>query len=478
MIKWKSSSRFAVALGLGLAICIASRVCAEQPAANDDQRHYGALPGELVVHEWGTFTSFSGSNGVQLDFRPLIEDDLPEFVYDRLLQSGTPTFSKSRIRARVRMETPVTYFYTDRERTVRASVEFPQGLLTEFYPPVVSMLPAPDKLMDEAKTPGNSKLDWGEIDLIPAHVLAPTVKDEKTKKWMQSLVEQRILPHDVANGNHYYSARETDSAFVHIRLNPPKSEPRAPSGDFIEKFLFYRGVGRFDQPLNVSVADDGKITVANTGKQTIRSLFRVTVDGEMITLSTLDQLATGAHVEFPKEERQVNPAELQKMIAEALMKEELYPKEASAMVNTWADSWFTEQGTRIFYMLPREVTDSLLPLTITPTPDKSVRVLVGRVEIMTPTVEKQLLEVVRLQALHRAVLVKRQAELQQQNPIKMPIPVPLVKLGRLAEPALVRIRELAKDESIRREADILLTECRVALDKKGRLGPAISAIPR
>ena len=25
---------------------------------------------KLIVHEWGTFTTFSGSNGVHLDFRP------------------------------------------------------------------------------------------------------------------------------------------------------------------------------------------------------------------------------------------------------------------------------------------------------------------------------------------------------------------------------------------------------------------------
>src|SRR5262245_8334131 len=68
--------------------------------------------GRLIVHEWGTFTNFSGSNGIQLDFRPLLDSDLPEFVYDRSMQSSS-IFSKS-FYARQRMETPVTYFYTDR----------------------------------------------------------------------------------------------------------------------------------------------------------------------------------------------------------------------------------------------------------------------------------------------------------------------------------------------------------------------------
>ncbi len=80
------------------------------PDASDDS---------LIVHEWGTFTSFSGSDGVRLEYRPLLDEDLPSFVLDRFLQSGTPNlWSKSRIRVRMRMETPVTYFYTNRERDV------------------------------------------------------------------------------------------------------------------------------------------------------------------------------------------------------------------------------------------------------------------------------------------------------------------------------------------------------------------------
>ena len=43
---------------------------------------------EFVVHEWGTFTSFSGSDGIQLEFRPLIDEDLPKFMLDRPRQAG------------------------------------------------------------------------------------------------------------------------------------------------------------------------------------------------------------------------------------------------------------------------------------------------------------------------------------------------------------------------------------------------------
>ena len=37
----------------------------------------------LVVHEWGTFTSIAGKNGVALEWKPLNgTSDLPSFVYD------------------------------------------------------------------------------------------------------------------------------------------------------------------------------------------------------------------------------------------------------------------------------------------------------------------------------------------------------------------------------------------------------------
>ncbi|HEV8607229.1 MAG TPA: hypothetical protein VGQ99_17955, partial [Tepidisphaeraceae bacterium] len=112
----------------------------------------GSDPTGLIVHEWGTFTSFAGSDGISLEFRPLTTSDLPGFVYDRAKQANlfNARFSagdrsiyttKATTSSRQRMETPVTYFYSDKERVVDVTVGFPKGLLTEFYPPVRMMMP-------------------------------------------------------------------------------------------------------------------------------------------------------------------------------------------------------------------------------------------------------------------------------------------------------------------------------------------------
>jgi hypothetical protein len=61
----------------------------------------------------------------------------------------------------------------------------------------------------------------------------------------------------------------------------------------------------------------------------------------------------------------------------------LYAREAQAMIDTWRDSWF-EEGTRIFYIVPTTMVDTILPLTIQPTPKEVARVFVGRIEVFTP----------------------------------------------------------------------------------------------
>ncbi len=72
-------------------------------------------------------------------------------------------------------------------------------------------------------------------------------------------------------------------------------------------------------------------------------------------------------------------AELEAM----LTAEGLYPREAKAMVETWRDSWF-EEGTRIFYVMPKPAVDARLPLTVSPAPSDVARVFVGRLELITP----------------------------------------------------------------------------------------------
>ncbi|MEZ0273396.1 MAG: hypothetical protein ACAH88_00710, partial [Roseimicrobium sp.] len=87
---------------------------------------------KLEVHEWGTFTVLSGSDGAALQwYQPAADlDVLPEFV-----GGGFSPFSKgSNIPSMVRMETPVLYFSPEKKMPVKIGVSFSGGRITEWFP--------------------------------------------------------------------------------------------------------------------------------------------------------------------------------------------------------------------------------------------------------------------------------------------------------------------------------------------------------
>jgi hypothetical protein len=78
---------------------------------------------------------------------------------------------------------------------------------------------------------------------------------------------------------------------------------------------------------------------------------------------------------------------LKQAVENMLIAQGLYHDEAQAMFETWRDSWF-EEGTRLLYIVPRQFVDSVLPLTINPAPAQTVRVFVGRLELVTPATQR------------------------------------------------------------------------------------------
>jgi hypothetical protein len=138
-------------------------------------------------------------------------------------------------------------------------------------------------------------------------------------------------------------------------------------------------------------------------------------------------------------------------VKDALVQEGLFEKEAVAMLKTWRSSWFGETGTRLFYVVPRPITDALLPLEITPQPERTVRVLVGRMEIMTPADESRIASLVLESARARRTGTNASGGTAKYDPQAR-----LANLGRLAEPALSRVGTISKNPEIRAEAKLLL----------------------
>jgi hypothetical protein len=385
--------------------------------------------GTWTVHEWGTFLVVQGSNGVTMGGMVDSEEQLPRFVAERALNN----YSRAALYSK--METPVTYFYTDRPRDVQVKVDMPHGLLTHFFPNVRTFAPP---LSDKNPTPSGSSLDWGTFQVFPDTRFVPAGQALPTKD----------APHlfEVGAEGTWRFARDTDSALVKVKAH---------GRNYYEKFLFYRGLGTFTLPLEVHSSganDQLHLGLHNTGADPLQGLFAIWVEKGTIRFGPLADLPGGATNDIELAPLLTNKVSLEEgvprakeMVAEALVKAGLYPKEAQAMVNTWEASYFHTEGLRILSVLPRSTVDEVIPIQIKPAPQQLVRVMVGRIEVLTPEmeqrIEKQLTDIASPDADVRAA-----AE------------AGLAQLGRFKEPVLRRIATVTKAPDVRSRAESLITQ--------------------
>ena len=386
--------------------------------------HLTARAAGYVAHEWGTFTSVQGSDGQLIAWNPFTVAELPSFVHERNVLFVTNGTNRVRVSSKLtptrtwlqRMETPVIYFYADAPMRADVTVDFPDGEVTEWFPRVASFGPRGGVK--------RSFVRWAGVNITPASADAG-----------------RALPAD-KSGSHYYAARETDAALVTVEPPFPTGRPET------DKFLFYRGVGNFKAPLHARF-DGDKLVLLNRGGDELPHLFVLEVRGSVARTMTLPGLSGGGDVAVALPAgKGFRPlievrAEISAAMEKVLAQSGLYPREAAAMVKTWADSWFSEPGMRVLYTLPRAWTDRVLPLKLDPAPRELVRVMVGRAEIFTPMVEHEVIR--QFSAMPKPE--QRTALVQRLNGMG---------LGRFAEAAVV------KAESVQRESGSTVTTPAVA----------------
>lgn len=389
----------------------------------------------LVVHEWGTFTSMQGSDGIALEGLQHEEEALPGFVYSRkevrecpLRDRGYKGLECAVTNATRKMETPVIYFYSPEKHRVRVRVCFQKGLLTQWYP-VSDLLGPPegdrdDGPLDLAKV-GKSFLEWDVDVLARGQGLrdVPPTADGEPWTW------QRLPDSNVVRT----VARKSP------RVGPVESE----------KFLFYRGLGTFDLPLGARTSAGSRVALSNAGAQEIRHVFVLHVKDGRGEFSYAPGVPAGGTIEIARPVSDESPSvdamveKLRPALEEKLVAAGLYPKEAEAMARTWERSYFRTEGLRVLYVVPDALTNAILPLAIEPAPRELVRVLVGRLECITPEVEADVAQ---------ALVDRRSADASVRSAAEER----LARLGRFLEPHLRRALAGSAAEPVRESARELL----------------------
>jgi len=404
-----------------------------------------SYPGHgFVVHEWGTDTVVVGSDGSLQRGLHHEEEDLPAFTYDRIKAARELGPGPS---VEVKMETPVTYFYADAPRTVTATVDFPSGVFTQWYPGVTGFAPpiagpgsqGPSLPADYAdptlapsfsfqstscqqhyQTIGGGHLDWGTVSLLD-RAAKPALPDAPLAQYSWSYARQ-------------------------VASNPVQTA----SGQ-VEQFLFYRGLGNFDPPAQAKAGPGGAVTLTNPFPGALGPVFvlHVGANGGAFTVHP-GGVAPNATLSDVAPSLDGAPAldayaqSLGDAITGALDGAGLYHDESLAMVSTWQRQWFRTPGVRLLYLAPQAWTDQSIPLTVKPFPDSTVRVMLIRVEVLTPELEAADVQGAQLLA---AAATAPQGEAY------------FTTLGRFAEPRLRRALSLLGNPSY---ADALLAKVTTA----------------
>lgn len=314
---------------------------------------------DLVAHEWGTFTTTHSASGYQLNLYASFGDQLPSFVGHRHFKywtygkidgrEGKYAVNSYYKDGNMRMETPVLYFYSKKALSAKVQVLFKNGSITEFYP-------LPSKVEDDFSPVKNGQMYFenyqGEclwdIDILD--------KDQN---------ETLTYP-DSTVSNVWSAPRQVGANLIK-------------SGTTREKYIFYRGIAHFNNPIKCSNSLNRQVGIENTLEQAIPMVVCTELIHGEVKVHYYGQLKGNSCITFSRDSvYQENAVDLLK---QALIKQGLYEDEAQAMMNTWKEDYFKTPGLKIFWIVPKKLIDEILPLTISPMPDKVERVYIGRIEM-------------------------------------------------------------------------------------------------
>jgi len=407
-----------------------------------DMQHKAWDKQSKIAHEWGTFVSVQGSDGLVLDGLVHEEQDLPDFVYDLRDSTGVTGYSP-------KMETPVIYFYSPYSMKLAVRVDFPQGIVTQWYPAASWVNHAePYSPFSEPSTNQiitdltNGYIEWGGgniLTILAPQDTTPLAKVEENDPWIYS---RQVDANTIKVCNVSKARIDNNLSF---RLKEEYKD--------YEKCLFYRGLGNFPLPLigqvtqEIVTAENCIVSMSLTNSkptEQLKHLFIIKVVDNKAGFYYLPSLTDQHHLVklmIQLEPMEISTEKLVLYLAEKLTLTGLYYKEALAMARTWQQGYFQDNGLRVLYVLPRSFVDNNLPLTflkfgVENNPfSEVVRTFVARTELISPEREAQMLNTVR--ALAFGTTEERNEAVKVLN-----------SWGRFAIPYLEKVKSLTDDSDI------------------------------
>jgi len=353
----------------------------------------------LAVHEWGVVSVYNDVELANADMRDEWAG-LPKFVYGQVDGRLQP----ERFLA---VKAPVIYLHAAQPLSVNLRVEFPGGKPAVWWPANSNSI---------ANGLNNSQpltlLQWN-AQVKPSN--AANFKHTALPKghWMEALRDVKADDLLVFDDNR--------------------------GGAQLERFIYYDGLIPAPKGLTIQVKDD-TISLKSHAKH---ALLDVTV----VDLRNLRKIRTGsiarldaegevAAVKLVERDQSKWPFDALEELAGQLTTAGLKEDEAKALTAVWRKAFFETEGVGVFYRLPQEIYDQVLPLTVNPKPEKTVRTLLVHHPHCEPDLRERVLALVTDLGSEK---FQERIEAQRR----------LTALGRAAFIHLVHARNEAKDPEVK-----------------------------
>ena len=403
-MRWLAMFGMVLAGAVGLLLAAA-------PEANPEPPHKG-----FAVHEWGVFSVTHDAAYANADRRAELEE-LPKFMYG---QMATRELPKHFVPRRVRK--PVVFFHAPGPLTVEFRVAFAEGLPLVWWPATETPSIDDGAGLQPANAPPARELFWRlYLAKPPYQVGRPAeLKEVGTGHWVKAL-------------------REVKCANVFVEVGQRGVELER------EQFVYYDGLIPRGKGAAITVEKD-RVSLTNEAKH---PLYDVTVidrrTPDKPRVARVAKLDAGAKQDADLTDAGDSrwPEKAARTLQDQLKDAGLNDDEAKSLVVVWKGEFFEADGVTLFYRLPQEEYERLLPATITPRPEKLVRVGLMHHIHCEPDLAERVAKLVK--QLDDDDFNKREAAQKE-----------LARLGRGAFPHLKKLRPTLFAPEVQRRVDELL----------------------
>jgi hypothetical protein len=317
----------------------------------------------LEVHEWGVF-------GVN-DDRELANADmraewaaLPKFVFGQTVGRNLPINQLQNYT----VLKPVVFLHSPQPLALEIRVDFPGGAPAVWWPRTVY----PAQELDLCPGDGTKKVAFRHLEWH--------VEVKEPPKGQKSNAQ----PLTVDKGHWIETLRAVKADDVFTKTNDGEYRGFIKEGKGLpdsqyerERFIYYDGLAPIGKRLAVTV-EKNTVSVANRVKH---SLFDVTVvdrrtpdHTRVARLAKLEAGDKATELDFAEVGSKEWPEAGLVMLTKQLTDAGLFEDEARSLVDVWKKDFFQADGLTLFFRLPQEEYEKLLPMKLKPRPEKLVRV--------------------------------------------------------------------------------------------------------